>query len=161
MAKEVYLAISIEKVLDSIEIELARIIDNLLESVILEIGRLRDMGMADQAIKGKLLLDSENLTGVFGGIKTATSNLARQSTNILNQSSYLDRLVELNNETNIYEWVLDAGADHCGTCPPKAGKRQDLDKWIEDGLPASGVDECGKNCRCSLVPVSIIKHLEA
>ncbi len=47
---------------------------------------------------------------------------------------------------------LDNRAEHCDTCPPKAGGYKSWDMMIADagGVPADGSDDCGCNCRCWL-----------
>lgn len=48
--------------------------------------------------------------------------------------------------------LLDAKAEHCGTCPGKAGEYESWNEMLMfcGGLPADGSDECHSNCRCSL-----------
>jgi len=48
--------------------------------------------------------------------------------------------------------VLDDGAAHCETCPPKAGIYTDWDTMLAicGGLPGDGSDQCHSNCRCEL-----------
>ena len=48
--------------------------------------------------------------------------------------------------------LLDPGAQHCATCPPKA---REYSSWNEmlalaGGLPADGSDDCHSNCRCQI-----------
>jgi hypothetical protein len=48
--------------------------------------------------------------------------------------------------------LLDPGAQHCTTCPPKA---REYSSWNEmlamtGGLPADGSDDCHSNCRCQI-----------
>jgi len=47
---------------------------------------------------------------------------------------------------------LDARAEHCDTCPPKAGEYKSWDDMEAEcgGVPADGSDDCGCNCRCWL-----------
>jgi len=44
----------------------------------------------------------------------------------------------------------DSRAEHCDTCPPKAGAYKSWDEMIAEcgGVPADGSDDCGCNCRC-------------
>lgn len=46
--------------------------------------------------------------------------------------------------------LLDPRAEHCATCPPKAGEYQSWDDMlaVTGGLPADGSDACHSNCRC-------------
>lgn len=46
--------------------------------------------------------------------------------------------------------VLDPGAEHCTTCPPKAREYSSWEDMLVycGGLPADGSDSCRSNCRC-------------
>ncbi len=45
--------------------------------------------------------------------------------------------------------VLDDGAQHCDTCPPKAHEFPNWQTMIDQvGLPGDGSDRCFSNCRC-------------
>lgn len=47
--------------------------------------------------------------------------------------------------------VLDPGAKHCMTCPPKAGVYDSYDDMVNEvGLPGDGDDDCVGNCRCTV-----------
>ncbi len=48
--------------------------------------------------------------------------------------------------------VLDRGAAHCDTCPPKAREYESWDDMLIfcRGLPADSSDTCKSNCRCSI-----------
>ena len=47
------------------------------------------------------------------------------------------------------ERVLDPNAQHCKTCPPKAGVYDNWDAMANMvGIPADGSDQCFANCRC-------------
>lgn len=48
--------------------------------------------------------------------------------------------------------VLQDGADHCPTCPGKAGVYDSYDDMIAQcgGVPADGSDSCLSNCRCKI-----------
>lgn len=48
--------------------------------------------------------------------------------------------------------LLDPGAKHCPTCPPKAGVYSSWEEMLAltGGLPADGSDICMSNCRCSI-----------
>lgn len=48
--------------------------------------------------------------------------------------------------------LLDPGAKHCDTCPPKAREYTSWDEMIMvcSGLPADGSDRCHSNCRCTI-----------
>lgn len=48
--------------------------------------------------------------------------------------------------------LLDPRADHCGTCPPKAGEYGSWNEMLAftGGLPADGSDDCHSNCRCQI-----------
>lgn len=45
--------------------------------------------------------------------------------------------------------VLDDGAQHCQTCPPKAREYDSYEQMVaEAGIPGDGNDDCLSNCRC-------------
>jgi len=48
--------------------------------------------------------------------------------------------------------LLDPGAEHCASCPPKAMEYSSWDEMLMfcGGLPADGSDDCFSNCRCTL-----------
>ena len=48
--------------------------------------------------------------------------------------------------------LLDPGAAHCATCPPKAREYSSWDEMLAycGGLPADGSDDCRSNCRCAI-----------
>lgn len=47
--------------------------------------------------------------------------------------------------------VLDVEAQHCQTCPDKAGTYPSWDDMVSAvGLPGDGSDDCGSNCRCTI-----------
>jgi len=50
------------------------------------------------------------------------------------------------------ERVLDPDAQHCDTCPGKAGVYESWDEMLTvcGGLPGDFSDTCGSNCRCEI-----------
>ena len=48
--------------------------------------------------------------------------------------------------------LLDPGAAHCASCPPKAHEYSSWDEMLAytGGLPADGSDDCHSNCRCTI-----------
>ena len=48
--------------------------------------------------------------------------------------------------------LLDPGAKHCASCPPKAREYSSVDEMLAycGGFPADGSDDCYSNCRCTM-----------
>jgi len=134
---------------------IGQFINESVAQIMAEVDRLRKMGVADKTIKEKLLRELETETGMF---RTLANKLGRASMAVVNQANQAAYYQEIASEVEDlgkqkYMWVLDPGAQHCSTCPTKNGVVHTFEEWQQLGLPGSGVDECGANCRCSLIPV--------
>lgn len=145
---------NIDAVVGSTEQLIDQFINESVAQLLAEIDRLKKMGVGDKAIKQKLLNDLENETGIFRTLANRLGRVSMAAVNQANQAAYYQEAVDVKQAaTQKYMWVLDPGAQHCGTCPTKHGVVHTFAEWQELGLPGSGVDECGHNCRCSLIPV--------
>jgi len=73
---------------------------------------------------------------------------------VVSQNTMFSQLEEGSQEKESkFEWTLEASAEHCDDCLARAGVVKTFEEWKADGLPGSGVTDCGKNCLCSLTEV--------
>jgi len=56
-------------------------------------------------------------------------------------------------EESKYMWGLESSAEHCDDCLAREGQVKTFEEWKDEGLPGSGVTQCGNNCLCSLIEV--------
>lgn len=119
----------------------------------LTIESLRASGISNQNIFKRLKADLDAQTDLFssfsGGIESADADL-------LHLESQLASSLEVEGGADLFEWVLDPTAEHCGDCLANADKDpMTFEEWQAVGLPGMGNTECGEYCKCSLDPTEV------
>lgn len=126
--------------------------DVLEGDITAQIRRMRSLGISDREIYDRLFASLNNGMDMFQSFKGA---IGRSNDTLVNMISQVESNEAIRGESDYWKWELDPTAkDHCDTCKANSLKGEmDFDKWEELGLPGYGSTDCGKYCRCTLVPV--------
>ena len=127
------------------------------------VAKWRRAGVSEEAIAKRTAEMWEAKNGIFAGWNAGVGGMAASSVNSIQHNFYMAEIadqLDLDNET-LWHWVLDAGvAKHCDTCPTHPGQGPlTYDEWVNIGLPGAGMDDCGMNCRCDIIPVDVVEAI--
>jgi hypothetical protein len=126
--------------------------NNLQGQIDLAITSLRAGGMSDQAIFARLKSDLDNQSDLFSAF---SGQIEGANTDLFHLQSQSESNNAVDGASELFEWVLDPEADHCGDCIANAAKEpMSFADWESEGLPGMGNTECGEYCKCSLDPVA-------
>lgn len=124
------------------------------------ISRFEDSGADAEAIITALLNDFDQGGPIFNGLRSQFKSSIRNGADYVADKVSRDVGVLASGETNPEEelqmWQSVLSKNTCPTCAKNHGTVNTAAGWAGIG-PREAPTECGENCKCELVPVSVIR----
>lgn len=140
-----------EKEMEQVAIFLTAESDLLADRLELRIRQMMSAGMSKGAIIAALQRDLRAGGPIFSGF---ASTFKRHVFPVVDNFAQ-GAIVEENPDAAVWEWITTS-ADPCDDCRPRHGLMRRYQEWESLGLPRSGFSVCGENCKCALVPSSMV-----
>lgn len=124
--------------------------DVLENDIMKQIKAMKAMKMGEQEIYDKLFASLNDGMDMF---QTFKGTIGRSNDTLVNMISQVESNETIKEVSDLWIWELDPTAEkHCETCLTYGGQIKTFDEWESLGLPGYGATDCGKYCRCTLLP---------
>ena len=124
--------------------------DVLEGDIVKQIKRMKELGISEPEIFKRLTTSLNEDMDMFQSFK---GSIGRSNDTLVNMISQVESNEAIKEQADLWIWELDPTAkDHCDTCITYGGQIKSFDEWEGLGLPGYGSTDCGKYCRCTLIP---------